>query len=225
MANTWGVVEFKLQWVLGHVDFTPNKKADINAKKAVKGNSSPNNLLPTALRRALPYSISVIFQVKRLLIHHRWIRQWKVSSRYPKSRAIDKTTPSKNGYNSSQVFHKHRLLILQFGTGCVPLNKYLHHIKQSESLACTSCPQTPQEMVHHFLFECKNYSCECFTLQKTWVTALLTYPTYSPTPQQHPHCSNISVLLVTLGEHSVISMETNKQPQSCKYHCLKLPVM
>ena len=84
-------VILKVQWVPGHISFTPNTKADTDARKAAKGSSSPDNL-PKTLRRALPHSISAM---KRLLNHHRWIQKWKASLRYPKIHATDKSMPSK----------------------------------------------------------------------------------------------------------------------------------
>ena len=36
-VRTWGVISLKFQWIPGHVDFTPNEKADVEAKKATRG--------------------------------------------------------------------------------------------------------------------------------------------------------------------------------------------
>ena len=39
-CNTKGVVDLCLMWVLGHLDFEPNKCADVEAKKAAQGDTS-----------------------------------------------------------------------------------------------------------------------------------------------------------------------------------------
>ena len=183
IAKTHSVVDLKIQWVPGHVDFMPNEKVDANAKRAAKGDSSPVNLLPKPLRKTLPYSISTICQVRRLLIYHRWVHRWKMSLRYPRIQSIDKSTPTKKwlqlilGLSWAQAS-----LILQLCTNCVLLNKYLHCIKQANSPACPNCPQTSQETTHHFLFECSSYRKECFVMQNDLghQASNLTYlPTHS----------------------------------------------
>ena len=95
IANSHGVIDLKLQWVPGHVDIPPNEKADSNAKRAARKNQSPGNILPKILRKPLPFSISAIWQKKKLQIHHKWLWQWKTSSRYPGICTINKTTPLK----------------------------------------------------------------------------------------------------------------------------------
>ena len=45
-TKTRGVVKLRIQWVPGHRDFAPNERADILAKEAVKGRSSPPKDLP-----------------------------------------------------------------------------------------------------------------------------------------------------------------------------------
>ena len=60
VVNSRGIIDLKLQWVPGHVDFPPNEKADTNAKRATRGYQSSVNLLPRILRKPLPSSISAI---------------------------------------------------------------------------------------------------------------------------------------------------------------------
>jgi hypothetical protein len=51
-----------MHWVPGHVDFAPNEKADEEAKKAAKGDSSDAKSLPKLLRKRLPLSIPALRQ-------------------------------------------------------------------------------------------------------------------------------------------------------------------
>ena len=217
IARTHRVVDLKIQWVPGHIDFIPNKKADTNAKRAAKGDSSSVNLLPKPLRKTLPYSISIIHQVRRLLIHHRWVHQWKMSPRYPRIWSINKSTPSKKWLQLVLgLLRAQALLILQLHMNCVPLNKYLHCIKQANSPACPNCPQTPQETIHHFLFKCSSYSKEHFVMQNDLgcqasnLTYLLTHSTATSPPLKY--ILTTCHLRRTFGE-----LEENKQS---KCHCL-----
>ena len=43
IPRSCNMVDLKLTWVPGHSDCPPNKKANINAKKAAKGDSRPGN--------------------------------------------------------------------------------------------------------------------------------------------------------------------------------------
>ena len=94
-ARTQGVINLKFQWVLGHEDFTPNERADEEAKKATKGHPSASNLLPKLLRKSLPHSILALCQDQKAKIHQKWLRSWKASPKYLKRHRINKTTPSK----------------------------------------------------------------------------------------------------------------------------------
>ena len=166
ITNSHGIIDLKLQWVPGHVDFPPKKKADANVKRAARGNQSSDNLLPKILRKPLPSSILVIQQKKKLQIHHKCFRWWKTSSRYPSIHMIDKTTLLKKWLQLvSKLTWVQASILLQLHTGHIGLNRHLHHIKQSNSPACPNCNHTPQETVHHFLFECSKYHQERFTIQ------------------------------------------------------------
>ena len=62
IAKSSGVVDLRLQWISGHVDFTPNEMADAEAKRATKGQPSASTSLPKLLRKGLPHSISALHQ-------------------------------------------------------------------------------------------------------------------------------------------------------------------
>ena len=56
------VIDLRLIWVPGHHNFTPNEKADEEAKKAAQGNSSDQKQLPPFLRKRIPHSIMAVCQ-------------------------------------------------------------------------------------------------------------------------------------------------------------------
>ena len=95
IAKTCGIVNIRLQWVPGHIDFAPNEKADAEAKWATRGQSNANALLPKSLHKSLPHSVSALWQYQKAKVQKRWLRQWKASPRYVKQWHINDTTSSK----------------------------------------------------------------------------------------------------------------------------------
>jgi len=53
---------FHLVWILGHSGVKGNKKVDEEAKRAARGDSSPQHMLPPILRRQLPRSRAALNQ-------------------------------------------------------------------------------------------------------------------------------------------------------------------
>ena len=49
VARTKGVIDPRVQWIPGHKDFEPNEKANVQVKRATKGDSSPTTDLPKSL--------------------------------------------------------------------------------------------------------------------------------------------------------------------------------
>ena len=70
-----GVIDLQIHWVPGHCGFEPNKRADEEAKKAAKGDSSDAKLLPLLLCKHLPISISAIHQEHSAKLKKRWERK------------------------------------------------------------------------------------------------------------------------------------------------------
>ena len=91
-----GVIDLRVHWIPGHKDFAPNEKADEMAKRATKGESSPNASLPKLLRHLLPFSIAMIKQDLKANVQNRWQQRWKMSPHYLKTRSVNKSTPSKS---------------------------------------------------------------------------------------------------------------------------------
>lgn len=62
-AKKRDVIDLRIEWVPGHVDFEPNETADKEAKKAAQGKTSRQNKLPDFLRgKALPASVAALRQ-------------------------------------------------------------------------------------------------------------------------------------------------------------------
>ena len=84
IAKLSGVVDLRLQWIPGHVDFTLNEKADAEAKRAARGQPSTSTSLPKLLRKSLLHSILALHQNQKAEIQRKWLCRWKASPRYPK---------------------------------------------------------------------------------------------------------------------------------------------
>ena len=73
-------------------------------------------------------------------------------------RSIDISTPSKKWMMLVQsLSRKQASIIMQFQTVHIGLNKYLHHIKHSDTPNCPNCNANTTKTVHHFLFKCESY--------------------------------------------------------------------
>ncbi|KAG2751293.1 hypothetical protein P692DRAFT_201686145, partial [Suillus brevipes Sb2] len=59
---------------------------------------------------------------------------------------------------------RHSSLLFQLRTGHAPLNKHLHRIAKAPSPICQQCRQR-EEMVHHFIITCPQYTRQRHTLQ------------------------------------------------------------
>ncbi|KAI0037358.1 hypothetical protein FA95DRAFT_1462186, partial [Auriscalpium vulgare] len=83
-----------LRWVPGHEDVEGNEYADIEAKAAAAGASSPRRSLPTILSDGLPRSASAIRQEHHATLNRRWTNAWKASPRYARYTRLDPSMPS-----------------------------------------------------------------------------------------------------------------------------------
>jgi len=144
-----GVIDLQVHWVLGHQDFEPNEKADEEAKKAAKGDSSKAKLLPSILRKRLPLSVSALRQGNMAKLSKRWTRRWKSSPRESLLKTIDNTAPSKKYLRIiGDLYRRQASLLFQLCSGHAGLNHHLFRIRRSESPSCPHCHgitvETPQ---------------------------------------------------------------------------------
>ena len=146
-----GVFDLCIQWVPGHKDFAPNTKADVHAKGAARGESSQGNMLLKILKKALPVSISTTQQDLKSKIWNKWLYRWKVSPRYIKTRAINKSSPSNKWLKLVTLLPcAQASIIMQLCTGHISLNKHLFCINHANSPNCSThtrdCSALPPQM-------------------------------------------------------------------------------
>ena len=150
---------FRLEilWVRGHSDSMGNERVDQEAKKASKGTTSKESLLPCFLTEceSLPQSMTAIWQAYVTQVTQMWSDNWRSSPHYPKLDKIDPKMLSK-GFRvlTTELSRAQTSLLVQLRTGHLLLNSYLHRILKVSSLQCPSCheaPETDHMPFHHRL--------------------------------------------------------------------------
>ncbi|EIM91020.1 uncharacterized protein STEHIDRAFT_42404, partial [Stereum hirsutum FP-91666 SS1] len=86
----------EIRWVAGHEGAEGNELADVGAKSAAHGLSSPAADLPHILRSRLSYNCSALIQSFTSKIKASWASDWAQSSRATQFRRIGPSLPSKS---------------------------------------------------------------------------------------------------------------------------------
>lgn len=86
-------IDFTMRWVPGHRGIEGNERADEEAKKAARGDSSLVEDLPGWLREKLPISVSKLRQCLHDTIKQKAKEEWRNSPRVEKMDRIDSGMP------------------------------------------------------------------------------------------------------------------------------------
>ena len=141
-----------------------NKRADEEAKKAIRDGSSPLIKLPAPLRKTLPWSKSATKQEHMLKLKAAALDLWKGSIRYERMMCIDSEFEHDTFIKLIHKLHRERAsLLFPLRMGHVPLNTYLHKIQKVDLLICPKCLQHNKTVIHYIL-HCKEYKEERKTL-------------------------------------------------------------
>jgi len=147
-------LEIQIRWTPGHIGIDGNEEADKEAKQAAVEGSSPQQRLPKALRKKLPYSRSAAKQAFMAKLKQKARKEWERSPRYQRIHKYDDSMPSpKYTHLIKPLRQKHASILYQLRTGHIPLAKHLHHIAKADTPRCPCCGQE-EETIHHFLFRC-----------------------------------------------------------------------
>jgi hypothetical protein len=154
-------------WIKGQVDVEGNRKVDEEARKAAKGKTSKASNLSTYLAtNKLPLSTSAAQQEYKRRTKEIWKTKWESFPCYPKLSRISPSMPSNNYKHLTEALRcTQASLIIQFRTGHLALNSYLHCITKSNTQQCLSC-QHNEETVHHYLFDCPTWKHKCWNMMK-----------------------------------------------------------
>ena len=160
-----GNYSLELTWVKGHDSSEGNKWADLEAKAAAGGISSPAGELPNFLSKGPPpISTSALQQEHQKGLGQLWKEWWRELPHYPKLAKIDPSLPlNKHQKLTTSLAHMQACLLMQFHVRHIPLNFYLHWITKIVSPLCTYC-NTGRESIHHFLFNCQMWRHECWMM-------------------------------------------------------------
>jgi hypothetical protein len=142
-------VDLLIRWIPGHIDIEGNEEADKEAKTAAKHGSSPNQKLPSQLRKTLSRSKSAVRQAYHAKLKHAATKEWQKSPRHERMKRIDPAPPSdKFSKQTSEMLRKHASLLFQLRSGHIPLNKHLHRIQKADSPTCPCCHQHNETVMH-----------------------------------------------------------------------------
>ena len=144
-----------LRWIPGHRDLEGNERADLEAKKAARGDSCPPTSLPQLLTSGpLPASLSKVRQTLRATFTAAARAEWALSPRATQIARVDASLPSKKFLQlTASLPRRQASLLIQLRTGHAPLNHHLHRISKADSPACPECGH-PRETVAHYLLDC-----------------------------------------------------------------------
>jgi hypothetical protein len=147
-----------MRWVPGHEGIEGNERADEEAKKAAKGNTSHEWEIPIECRGVLPISRAAEIQRHNAELNRQARATFAKSPRAPFAHEIDPTMPSAAFAKiTKDMPRKQASLLIQLRTGHIALNKYMYKIGKTSSPTCTQC-QSTQETVHHYLFRCPAFN-------------------------------------------------------------------
>lgn len=139
-----------IQWVPGHAGVEGNERADTAAKQAANKSSSASfgELSLAFTRRARTEAIKT--QKENWLARElaRWSQRTQRKYRPHGRWQLDPIAAAAPKALASRLF--------QLKTGHAPVGAYLYRIQARDTAACQGCG-TPNETVHHALFECRKW--------------------------------------------------------------------
>jgi len=148
----------EIWWTPGHEGIRENERADEEAKKAARGDSSPDDQLPLACRGQFKTSRSAARQTHAQKVKGATTAQFMKSPRYPCLQGIDPSTPSpKFRKDTERLPHEQAAILIQLRMGHILLRKYLNRIGKASSPMCRTCSHQ-RESVHHYLMTCPAYT-------------------------------------------------------------------
>lgn len=124
--------------------------ADCEAKKAIKGLTSPLKNLPANLKQnrsllTLPHSITKLKQTHLNKLQTLALKFWKNTKHYKHIYHVAHTIPVKSFRKlADSVPRKHTSLLFQLRSGHTSLCQHLHRIRKAKSPTCPACHAAPR---------------------------------------------------------------------------------
>nr|GAT48527.1 RNA-directed DNA polymerase from transposon X-element [Mycena chlorophos] len=147
-------ITLTIRWAPGHEDIPGNERADEEAKRAAKGDVTPNEAIPRSYRPPLPISKSAVKQWLNAERKTRVEQGWRKSKRHTRTTQYDNKL-RKGSYLAlmDHIPRSYAAIILQLRTGHCLLAKHMHRIRRADSPICPCCRQA-DESVAHYLLHC-----------------------------------------------------------------------
>ncbi|KAF4617372.1 hypothetical protein D9613_005686 [Agrocybe pediades] len=164
--------QFSMRWIPAHGRSRGNNRADHEAKRAARGESSSIRNLPPLLRTSLPHSTKALKTDYLNALKREAEHRWNQSERKEKfDRDVDDRYPYDDFRKQQMKLNRAKASVLmQIRTGHLPLNTYLHRFGQHYTSRCNACYQTTrrhkEETLKHYLFECPEYRWERADMDK-----------------------------------------------------------
>ena len=154
LKRTHARAQVTIRWVPGHSDVLGNEKADEQAKRAAKGDTTAPEDLPACLRKSFPISKAAVKRQFRGKLREAAVQAWKASPRSRKLERIDPTfTLARFRKTIDDMPKDQSAVLVQLRTGHIALNHHLHRIGKADAPTCPCCMRA-DETVQHFLFHC-----------------------------------------------------------------------
>jgi len=125
----------EIWWTPRHEGIKENERVDKEAKRAPRGNSSPDDQLPCTHRGKIKTSRSMVRQTYAKKLKNKATKQFARSPRYLQLQEIDPSTPSsKFRKDMEHLSCKQTTILIQLRMGHILLSKYLHRIGKTNLL-------------------------------------------------------------------------------------------
>lgn len=146
---------------------TRNEEVDRAAKEAAEGRTSGREQLPAILRKEkMAASKAAVKQRKGEEVKRRsWSEEWRKSDRYERMSRVDPHHPYKKFRQWRDGLSRNQgSILVQLGSGHLPINSYFKKIGQRDNDHCNWCKEregreTP-ETVNHLVLDCPVYENE-----------------------------------------------------------------
>ena len=147
-----------IHWTPGHSNVTGNKKADKQAKQAVKGETSSPEELLAYLRKPLLISKAAVRRGFSKKLTAAVNQCCKTSPRYRKLARIDPSLSITHFQKTVKDMLKHQTaMLVQLRMGHIALNVHLNRIGKMDSPTCPCCRRA-NEAVENFIMFCQAHA-------------------------------------------------------------------
>jgi len=179
-------IEMRMRWMPGHEGIPGNERADEEAKRVAKGESSEQCRLPMVCSGELPVSRLAACQSHRKRISVKTEEQFKLSPRCQRLWLIDPSMPSLRFRRDTQgLEHWKVALLIQLRTGHVQLQEQLCRIDKVEFLVCLMCHKA-DETVSHYLTTCAAFATQRGHMERHLQRASKSVSTLLMNPKAFP---------------------------------------